>query len=100
MARAAETARGLAWDREALAYVTLVESLLRPPDIHLMLRRAGRSPSQGGTVNQHPTVAVIGLGYVGLPLAIAFAESGCRVVGADASPARVGRAACRRVADR
>ena len=40
-------------------------------------------------MNQHPTVAVIGLGYVGLPLAIAFAESGCRVVGADASPARV-----------
>jgi len=40
-------------------------------------------------VNQHPTVAVFGLGYVGLPLAIAFAESGCRVVGADASPARV-----------
>ena len=40
-------------------------------------------------MNQHPTVAVIGLGYVGLPLAIAFVESGCRVVGADVSPARV-----------
>jgi UDP-N-acetyl-D-glucosamine dehydrogenase len=40
-------------------------------------------------VNQHPTVAVIGLGYVGLPLAIAFVESGCRVIGADASPTRV-----------
>lgn len=40
-------------------------------------------------MNQHPTVAVIGLGYVGLPLAIAFVESGCRVIGADASPTRV-----------
>jgi len=64
--------------------VALVEALLRivhQPDV----RRAGRLPSQGDTVNQHPTVAVIGLGYVGLPLAIAFVESGCRVIGADAS---------------
>lgn len=30
-----------------------------------------------------PTVAVIGLGYVGLPLCLAFAESGCRVLGID-----------------
>jgi UDP-N-acetyl-D-glucosamine dehydrogenase len=34
-------------------------------------------------------VAVIGLGYVGLPLAIAFVEAGIRVVGVDASPTRV-----------
>jgi len=30
-----------------------------------------------------PTVGVIGLGYVGLPLAVAFAESGATVVGVD-----------------
>jgi UDP-N-acetyl-D-glucosamine dehydrogenase len=30
-----------------------------------------------------PTVGVIGLGYVGLPLAVAFAESGANVVGVD-----------------
>lgn len=30
-----------------------------------------------------PTVAVIGLGYVGLPLALEFARAGCRVVGLD-----------------
>jgi len=30
-----------------------------------------------------PTVGVIGLGYVGLPLAVAFAESGCDVIGVD-----------------
>jgi UDP-N-acetyl-D-glucosamine dehydrogenase len=34
-------------------------------------------------------VAIIGLGYVGLPLAIAFEEAGLDVVGVDASQARV-----------
>ncbi|HVE77578.1 MAG TPA: NAD(P)-binding domain-containing protein, partial [Gemmatimonadaceae bacterium] len=29
------------------------------------------------------TVGVIGLGYVGLPLAVAFAEAGFRVIGYD-----------------
>ena len=29
------------------------------------------------------TVAIVGLGYVGLPLAVAFAEAGCTVVGLD-----------------
>jgi UDP-N-acetyl-D-glucosamine dehydrogenase len=36
-----------------------------------------------------PTVGVIGLGYVGLPLAVAFAESGATVVGVDADARRV-----------
>lgn len=35
------------------------------------------------------TVGVIGLGYVGLPLAVAFAESGATVVGVDVSEERV-----------
>jgi UDP-N-acetyl-D-mannosaminuronate dehydrogenase len=35
------------------------------------------------------TVAVIGLGYVGLPLAVAFAESGLRVAGIDVDPSKV-----------
>lgn len=35
------------------------------------------------------TVAIIGLGYVGLPLAIAFVESGLWVTGVDAAPERV-----------
>ena len=34
-------------------------------------------------------VGVIGLGYVGLPLAIAFVEAGLQVEGIDASPGRV-----------
>ena len=34
-------------------------------------------------------LAVVGLGYVGLPLAVAFVEAGCAVVGVDAKPERV-----------
>ncbi len=35
------------------------------------------------------TIGVIGLGYVGLPLAVAFAEAGDRVVGLDIDPQKV-----------
>src|SRR5947208_13005035 len=38
-------------------------------------------------------IAVIGLGYVGLPLAIAFAEAGREVVGLDASHDRIAQLA-------
>jgi len=34
----------------------------------------------------HPSVAVIGLGYVGLPLALEFVGGGCRVAGIDVDP--------------
>lgn len=37
-----------------------------------------------------PTVAIAGLGYVGLPLAVAFAESGAAVTGFDVDANRVG----------
>jgi UDP-N-acetyl-D-glucosamine dehydrogenase len=40
-------------------------------------------------VSQDHRVAVVGLGYVGLPLAIAFTEAGLTVVGIDASDRRV-----------
>jgi len=40
-------------------------------------------------------VAVIGLGYVGLPLAIAFAEAGLDVEGVDASARRIAELAAR-----
>jgi len=36
-------------------------------------------------------VGVIGLGYVGLPLAVAFAEAGFPVIGVDADADRIGR---------
>src|SRR5439155_855623 len=38
-----------------------------------------------------PIVGLIGLGYVGLPLAVAFAESGATVIGLDVDPTRVPR---------
>jgi UDP-N-acetyl-D-glucosamine dehydrogenase len=34
-------------------------------------------------------IGIIGLGYVGLPLAVAFAEEGCEVVGLDVAEAKV-----------
>src|ERR1700743_2502607 len=34
-------------------------------------------------------IALVGLGYLGLPLAVAFAEAGQEVVGFDTDPARV-----------
>jgi UDP-N-acetyl-D-glucosamine dehydrogenase len=36
-----------------------------------------------------PTIGIVGLGYVGLPLAVAFAESGATVIGTDLDPTRV-----------
>ena len=40
-------------------------------------------------MNQDRRVAVIGLGYVGLPLAISFVEAGLQVDGIDAYAGRV-----------
>jgi UDP-N-acetyl-D-glucosamine dehydrogenase len=34
-------------------------------------------------------VSIIGLGYVGLPLGLQFAKSGCRVMGLDIDPAKI-----------
>lgn len=39
--------------------------------------------------NRSATVAVVGLGYVGLPLAVAYAGAGYRVVGIDVDPRKV-----------
>ncbi len=43
-----------------------------------------------GSTHGHPgqKIAVVGLGYVGLPLAVAFAEAGVSVVGLDVVPER------------
>src|SRR5580704_5083471 len=38
---------------------------------------------------EHAVVAVIGLGYVGLPTAIALRNAGCRIIGIDISPMRL-----------
>ncbi|HEX3911751.1 MAG TPA: nucleotide sugar dehydrogenase [Solirubrobacteraceae bacterium] len=38
---------------------------------------------------EHAVVAVVGLGYVGLPTAIALRDAGCRIVGLDSSNQRL-----------
>ena len=43
--------------------------------------------------NRSATVGVVGLGYVGLPLAVAFARAGFAVIGVDADPARAAQLA-------
>jgi UDP-N-acetyl-D-glucosamine dehydrogenase len=43
------------------------------------------------TTTGKPTVAVMGLGYVGLPLALAFAQAGHRTIGFDVDGERVHR---------
>jgi UDP-N-acetyl-D-glucosamine dehydrogenase len=40
---------------------------------------------------RNATIGIIGLGYVGLPLAATFGKAGFRVLGVDADPARVAR---------
>jgi len=42
-------------------------------------------------INKKARIAVIGLGYVGLPLAVAFAQKGFRVLGIDTDEQRVER---------
>src|ERR1700677_3690666 len=47
------------------------------------------APSAADTA--HAIVAVVGLGYVGLPTAIAMRNAGCRIVRIDISAARLRR---------
>lgn len=47
-------------------------------------------------MTQDRRVAIIGLGYVGLPLAVAFAEAGLEVTGVDASSQRIAELEARR----
>jgi UDP-N-acetyl-D-glucosamine dehydrogenase len=35
------------------------------------------------------SIGIVGLGYVGLPLAVAFAEAGCDVIGVDVDPSKI-----------
>jgi UDP-N-acetyl-D-glucosamine dehydrogenase len=35
------------------------------------------------------SIGIVGLGYVGLPLAVAFAEAGCDVIGIDIDPGKI-----------
>ena len=46
------------------------------------------------------SIGIVGLGYVGLPLAVAFAEAGEQVIGVDVDHARVAALSERQLADR
>jgi len=53
-------------------------------------RSAPRGSARRAKQTGHTVVAVVGLGYVGLPTAIALRNAGCRIVGIDVSGARLG----------
>src|SRR4051794_36262839 len=46
-------------------------------------------PTRRDATPSWPTVAVLGLGYVGLPTSLAFVEAGLGLVGIDVSEARL-----------
>ncbi len=53
-------------------------------------RTRGQGPERGiFRVQTQRRIAVIGLGYVGLPVAVAFARSGAPVIGFDIDPVRI-----------
>ena len=49
------------------------------------------SGEQGASDFAPQTIGVIGLGYVGLPLAVAFAEAGRAVIGLDVDSSKLSR---------
>ncbi len=40
-------------------------------------------------VNKNTSLAVVGLGYVGMPIAVAFASKGLNVIGFDNNEAKI-----------
>jgi UDP-N-acetyl-D-glucosamine dehydrogenase len=50
----------------------------------------GQADPAEGVASPMATVAVVGLGYAGFPLAVAFAGAGLTVLGVDTDPGRVG----------
>jgi UDP-N-acetyl-D-glucosamine dehydrogenase len=46
-------------------------------------------PATSDSVKDNPTIAVIGLGYVGLPLSLQFARSGVTVIGLDVDQTKI-----------
>jgi UDP-N-acetyl-D-glucosamine dehydrogenase len=47
------------------------------------------APTIAASSTEHAVVAVVGLGYVGLPTAIAMRNAGCRIIGIDTSSRRL-----------
>ena len=59
----------------------------------ILCRIADRTRRQGNSMEIldkiEARISIVGLGYVGLPLAVAFAEAGFRVTGIETNPERV-----------
>ena len=80
----------LGWEPE-LSFEQLVQRMVEA-DLRELQAVAGRAgPRRTGLADSRmmTTVGIIGLGYVGLPLAVAFAEEGCEVVAVDVDPRKV-----------
>lgn len=60
----------------------------RPPAAPLLIPDAATATDEATGLFDYD-VAIVGLGYVGLPTALAFQASGARVLAVDASPARI-----------
>ena len=62
----------------------------RGHDPHPVGREAGETAIRYGNGKEKTleTIGILGLGYVGLPLAVEFAEAGKRVIGVDVVPPR------------
>ena len=68
-----------------------VEQLMARPRSRGARVRSERTAAVAGTPGTlvQPTVAIVGLGYVGLPTALSLLDAGARVLGLDVSPARI-----------
>ena len=55
------------------------------------MRRSSRTNSRMRSRRNRPTIAIVGLGYVGLTTAVAFASRGLKVAGYDVDAAKVDR---------
>lgn len=60
-----------------------------PKLAHTPQARDAADASTAGTPDSRPAVAVVGLGYVGLPTALALRSSGAGVIGIDTSESRL-----------
>jgi UDP-N-acetyl-D-glucosamine dehydrogenase len=55
------------------------------------VRKTNKARSRQSRITDSTVVCIIGLGYVGLPLALAFAKTGIKVLGVDVQQRRVDR---------
>ena len=80
----------LGWEPQ-VGFEELVERMVQA-DLRSLQARGPGAVASGALIALAAwmaTVGVIGLGYVGLPLAVAFAQEGCEVVAVDVDPRKI-----------